>query len=100
MCYVCAIPALIHQMKEIENIIIRSNKDHTAVVLHARKRILHFEGTEPETLKLAPASITVNYDDGSKFAFYIEEDTLIQFIRESFNAQTFKSTSGEIGGKI
>jgi len=87
-------------MKEIENMTIRG-QDGTCVVLHARPRITYVKEGEPaKPLTLKLARIAVSYEDGTKCEFYIEEDTLIQFIRESLNAQDYRYANGLMGGKI
>ena len=67
----------------------------TCVVL---KNKFHFKATEenqsPEAPMLLLGRIELEYEDGKRFSFYIEDYSLIDFIRNSLNQAKFKTIEG------
>lgn len=82
----------------MENIKAMSIKagNGTCVVLKKRERQVISDGGERiETPVLSLCTVDIDYDDGKKMVFYVEDYTLLEFIRESINQQRFKTHNGE-----
>lgn len=68
----------------------------TCVVLKAREPFTPVPNKRSEPRTMSIASICLDYDDGSKMSFYIEEESLINFIRESVNRNNFRTHDGQL----
>lgn len=68
----------------------------TSVVLQKRRVAAMDDGpTRLNVPVVSLATVDITYEGGKKFVFYIEDQSLLEFIRESINRQHFRSTEGE-----
>lgn len=88
------------ELQEIETMSIRAGNG-TCLVLYGRKTKNIFRENEAvETPMLSLSNVDLTYIDGKRFVFYIEDATLLEFMREAINKAHFKTHTGNIVAPI